>query len=270
MHADDLDGRNRTLRFLIARRQREAIALRGAVHALVVRLRQAGLFGWTKGRCNQRPGSNGGNPCGFSGPITGSGKVEILAGGLHAPLVFDGKTANTMRGTWSIKSGRVELAKEPGNAAMSGTIIVGENAALAWNGNDQLHNDAHVQLLSGASLNLNGFRDTIARLTLAAGTKILTDGPHGSGVLAVRELTVNGKAMPTLSSLDRLARALQVDISALLRDAPRRHQDDTAVLTTDPFLAEIAKYAEHLTSAQKSIFINHVRELAQGHTRRTA
>ena len=71
--------------------------------------------------------------------------------------------------------------------------------------------------------------------------------------------------MPTLSSLDRLARALQVDISALLRDAPRRHQDETAVLTTDPFLAEIAKYAEHLTSTQKSIFINHVRELAQGH-----
>jgi transcriptional regulator with XRE-family HTH domain len=80
----------------------------------------------------------------------------------------------------------------------------------------------------------------------------------------------NGKAMPTLSSLDRLARALQVDISALLRDAPRRHQDETAVLTTDPFLAEIAKYAEHLSATQKSIFINHVRELAQGHTRRTA
>jgi transcriptional regulator with XRE-family HTH domain len=34
----------------------------------------------------------------------------------------------------------------------------------------------------------------------------------------------NGKAMPTLSSLDRLARALQVDISALLRDAPTRHR----------------------------------------------
>ncbi len=80
----------------------------------------------------------------------------------------------------------------------------------------------------------------------------------------------NGKAMPTLSSLDRLARALQVDISALLRDAPRRHQDETAVLTTDPFLAEIAKYAENLTSTQKSIFLNHVRELAQSHARRSA
>lgn len=80
----------------------------------------------------------------------------------------------------------------------------------------------------------------------------------------------NGKAMPTLSSLDRLARALQVDISALLRDAPRRHQEETAVLTTDPFLAEIAKYAEHLTSTQKSIFLNHVREMSQGHVRKSA
>ena len=80
----------------------------------------------------------------------------------------------------------------------------------------------------------------------------------------------NGKAMPTLNSLDRLARALQVDISALLRDAPKRHQNETDLLMADPFLAEIAKFAPHLTSTQKSIFLNHVRELAQTRTRRTA
>jgi transcriptional regulator with XRE-family HTH domain len=80
----------------------------------------------------------------------------------------------------------------------------------------------------------------------------------------------NGKAMPTLSSLDRLARALQVDISALLRDAPTRHRDESAVLLADPFLAEVAKYTSHLNSTQKSIFLNHVRELAQGRTRKMA
>ncbi len=80
----------------------------------------------------------------------------------------------------------------------------------------------------------------------------------------------NGKAMPTLSSLDRLAKALQVDISALLRDAPTRHKDEAAMLTSDPFLAEIAKYAAHLNSTQKSIFLNHVRELAQGRSRKLA
>jgi transcriptional regulator with XRE-family HTH domain len=80
----------------------------------------------------------------------------------------------------------------------------------------------------------------------------------------------NAKAMPTLSSLDRLARALQVDISALLRDAPTRHKDEAAVLLGDPFLAEIAKYTAHLNSTQKSIFLNHVRELAQGRARKLA
>ena len=80
----------------------------------------------------------------------------------------------------------------------------------------------------------------------------------------------NGKAMPTLGSLDRLARALQVDISALLRDAPTRHRDESAVLLGDPFLAEIARYTAHLNETQKSIFLNHVRELAQGRTRKLA
>lgn len=79
----------------------------------------------------------------------------------------------------------------------------------------------------------------------------------------------NGKAMPTLSSLDRLARALQVDISTLLRDSSNRHRDETAVLMTDPFLAEIAEYTSQLDALQRSIFLNHVRELAAGR-RRTA
>jgi len=79
----------------------------------------------------------------------------------------------------------------------------------------------------------------------------------------------NGKAMPTLSSLDRLARALRVDIASLLRDANNRHSDETAVLTADPFLAEIAAYTSQLNELQRSIFLNHVRELAAGR-RRTA
>ncbi|GGA63337.1 hypothetical protein GCM10011507_13740 [Edaphobacter acidisoli] len=77
----------------------------------------------------------------------------------------------------------------------------------------------------------------------------------------------NGKAMPTLSSLDRLAKALQVDISTLLRDSKTRRQDETAVLMADPFLAEIAMYTSQLDELQRSIFLNHVRELAAGRRR---
>lgn len=79
----------------------------------------------------------------------------------------------------------------------------------------------------------------------------------------------NGKAMPTLSSLQRLAAALGVDISALLRDSSTRHVDETAMLLTDPFIAEIAHFASQLDHLQRSIFLNHVRELAAGR-RRTA
>lgn len=77
----------------------------------------------------------------------------------------------------------------------------------------------------------------------------------------------NGKAMPTLGSLERLARALQVDISALLRDAKSRHSNEASLLMTDPFLAEIAGFCAKLDPVQKSIFLNHVRELASGRRR---
>ena len=79
----------------------------------------------------------------------------------------------------------------------------------------------------------------------------------------------NGKAMPTLSSLNRLASALGVDISALLRDADTRHSNESAMLLADPFLAEVMYHAAKLDALGRSIFLNHVRELASGR-RRTA
>jgi hypothetical protein len=145
----------------------------------------------------------GSQACQVSGPLSGSGKVDIYAGGDHAPLTLEGKAANTLQGTWSVCTGRVVLAKEPGVEAMGGTIAVGGRGApcsLVWNASNQIHDEASLRLLStdagGASLNLNGFRDTLARLSLAAGAKVLTDGPGGSGVLTVHELTVDGKRLP--------------------------------------------------------------------------
>jgi F5/8 type C domain len=147
--------------------------------------------------------NNGGNACSFSGPVSGTGRVEIHAGGEHAALVLNGNAANTMQGTWSIKAGFVVLAKEPGADAMGGTIIVGGSSdqdSLIWNDNNQLNDAASVQLLStdkgGASLNLKGFNDAIARLTLASGSKVLTNGSQGGSVLTVRELMVDGKSLP--------------------------------------------------------------------------
>ncbi|HEX3437876.1 MAG TPA: helix-turn-helix transcriptional regulator [Pseudacidobacterium sp.] len=79
----------------------------------------------------------------------------------------------------------------------------------------------------------------------------------------------NDKAMPTLSSLARLANALEVDICALLRDARSRRQEEAAAVLADPFLAEIAPYVCHMDAYQRSIFLNQVRDMAMGR-RKTA
>ena len=77
----------------------------------------------------------------------------------------------------------------------------------------------------------------------------------------------NGKAMPTLSSLERLARALEIDICDLLRDArSRQHEEATAILA-DPFLREIAPYVCRMDAYQRSIFLNQVRDMAMGRRR---
>ncbi len=135
--------------------------------------------------------NNGGNPCNISGPITGTGRVEIHAPGVNAPLTLDGKAANTLDGTWTIASGRVVLAKPPGVDAMSRRIEVGADSTLLWNASHQLPDSAEVQ--ATGTLNLNGHDEKIARLSLSGQGKILTSGPPSGGVFAVRELVVNGK-----------------------------------------------------------------------------
>ena len=77
----------------------------------------------------------------------------------------------------------------------------------------------------------------------------------------------NGKAMPTLSSLARLAAALEIDICNLLRDARSRRHEETASILGDPFLAELAPYISQMDTLQRSMFLNQVRDLAMGRRR---
>jgi transcriptional regulator with XRE-family HTH domain len=80
----------------------------------------------------------------------------------------------------------------------------------------------------------------------------------------------NGKAVPTLSSLERLATALAVDICVLLRDARSRRRAEVQAITSDPFLAEVASMIAKLDGLQRAMFLNHVREMASGRVRRMA
>jgi transcriptional regulator with XRE-family HTH domain len=79
----------------------------------------------------------------------------------------------------------------------------------------------------------------------------------------------NGNAIPTLGSLERLADALEVDMSQLVRDARSRRDEEVAAILADPFLAEIATLLPRLDSLQRTLFYGALRDKATGQ-RRTA
>lgn len=77
----------------------------------------------------------------------------------------------------------------------------------------------------------------------------------------------NGKAIPTLGSLERLAAALEVDMCKLVRDARSRREEEVAEILSDPFLAEIAVLLPHLDSLQRTLVAGAVRDAAMGRRR---
>jgi transcriptional regulator with XRE-family HTH domain len=79
----------------------------------------------------------------------------------------------------------------------------------------------------------------------------------------------NGKAIPTLGSLERLAAALGVDICQLVRDSLSRRNEETAAILSDPFLAEIAVWLPKLNPLQRAQFSSAVRDVALGGRRRS-
>ena len=79
----------------------------------------------------------------------------------------------------------------------------------------------------------------------------------------------NGKAIPTLGSLERLALALGVEVRQLVRDARSRREEEVSSILSDPFLAEIAAALPLLDSLQRALLTGTLRDLAMGR-RRTA
>jgi len=81
----------------------------------------------------------------------------------------------------------------------------------------------------------------------------------------------NDKATPTLSSLARLARALEVSVPHLLEASCQQNTLETEIaqLLGDEFIAEIAPFVNKLDAMQRSTFLAQVRDLAT-RPRRTA
>jgi transcriptional regulator with XRE-family HTH domain len=79
----------------------------------------------------------------------------------------------------------------------------------------------------------------------------------------------NEKAMPTLSSLQRLATALEVGVADLLKGSSRTLDEEIDDLMQDDFIAEVMPFLDKLDVMQRSTLLAQVRDLSL-HPRRTA
>jgi len=79
----------------------------------------------------------------------------------------------------------------------------------------------------------------------------------------------NEKATPTLSSLERLARALEVTVPDLLSGGERNRQEEIVELMKDPFIAEMVPFISQLNGMQLSSVLTQIRDLTM-RPRRTA
>ncbi len=77
----------------------------------------------------------------------------------------------------------------------------------------------------------------------------------------------NGKAIPTLSSLERLAAALGVDMRQLVRDARSLRDEEVASILADPLLAEIAALLPFLDPLHRSLINGAAHDMAMGRRR---
>jgi transcriptional regulator with XRE-family HTH domain len=71
----------------------------------------------------------------------------------------------------------------------------------------------------------------------------------------------NEKATPTLSSLERLAKALEVTIPDLLTGGERNRQEEVRELMEDQFVMDILPFVAQLNGMQMSSILTQVRDL---------
>jgi transcriptional regulator with XRE-family HTH domain len=79
----------------------------------------------------------------------------------------------------------------------------------------------------------------------------------------------NDKATPTLSSLERLARALEVGVPDLLKGGIRTREEEVRDLVADDFIAQIVPFIGKLNGVQWSSLLGQIRDLTL-HPRRSS
>lgn len=114
------------------------------------------------------------------------------------------------------------------------------------------HGHGHGHLNLAASIRSLRLRNGLSQRQLA--TRMAVPRTYVSKI-------ENEKATPTLSSLERLARALEVTVPDLLSGGERNRQEEVRELMQDQFIAEILPFVSQLNGMQMSSILAQVRDL---------
>jgi transcriptional regulator with XRE-family HTH domain len=123
-----------------------------------------------------------------------------------------------------------------------------------------MHGSSHGHLNLATSIRSLRLRNGLSQRQLA--TRMAVPRTYVSKI-------ENEKATPTLSSLERLARALEVTVPDLLSGGERNRQEEIRDLMQDQFIAELLPFVSQLNGMQLSSVLAQVRDLTL-RPRRTA
>src|SRR5215468_8506365 len=115
-----------------------------------------------------------------------------------------------------------------------------------------VHGNGHGHLNLAASIRSLRLRNGLSQRQLA--TRMSVPRTYVSKI-------ENEKATPTLSSLERLAKALEVNVPDLLSGGERNRQEEVRELVEDQFVAEILPFVSQLNGMQMSSILAQIRDL---------
>jgi len=157
----------------------------------------------------------------LAGAISGTGASSTVTKSGAGTLRFQGTASNTYGGVTTVNGGALELFKTGGTIAVPGDLVVGDGVSSALGrllANVQIASTSDVRVNRFATLDLNGFANVIATLTMSGGT-VAT----GTGVLILGDnvTTLASAGVATISgnlSLDTATRTFDVASGAASPD----------------------------------------------------
>jgi len=141
-------------------------------------------------------------------------------------------------------------------------IVAEPQPATVTNGNGNGHSNGHGHPQIQVAHSIRAFRHRFGLSQRQLALRMQVPRTYVSKI-------ENEKATPTLSSLERLARALEVNISDLLTGTGATREDEIQELMKDEFIAELVPFVSKLNGMQFASILAQIRDMTL-HPRRTS